>query len=104
MKNFKSLNGKFILEPYKQGQGLKGEIRGGIMMPRQKTSLVPLKLKAETTTDEGTFFPGNVAYVAEDLLMTSQWAKTVRTADGIDGEFIIVEKVYVTMVREQTLE
>jgi hypothetical protein len=94
-----TLNGLFILEPYQQGQGIRTEVRAGLALPGQKLNLVPLKLKANTKIDGQLFKEGSIAYVAEDILMTSQWAKLTRKATGIDGEFIIVESRYVSAVK-----
>ena len=94
-----ALNGLFILEPYEQGQGIRTEIRGGLALPGQKLNLVPLKLKADSKVEGQTFLAGSIAFVPEDLLMTSPWAKLVRKAEGIEGQFIVVESRYVTAVK-----
>jgi hypothetical protein len=94
-----ALNGLFILEPYQQGQGIRTEVRAGLALPGQKLNLVPLKLKADTKVDGQLFKAGSIAYIPEDILMTSQWAKLTRKAPDIDGEFILVESRYVSAVK-----
>jgi len=94
-----ALNGLFILEPYAQGQGIRPEIRNGLALPGQKLNLVPLKLLVDSKVDGQVFPAGSIAYIPEDLLMTSQWAKMVRKAEGIDGQFIMVESRHVSVVK-----
>lgn len=93
-----ALNNLFLLEPYKQGQGMTPEIRGGLSMPGQKSKLVALKLKTKTRVGELSFKAGDVAYVPEDALMTQAWAKQVKNAEGIEGEFIVVQSQHVVAV------
>lgn len=94
-----ALNGLFLLEPYQQGQGIRTEVRSGLALPGQKLNLVPLKLKANSKVDGVVFEEGSTAYVPEDILMTSPWAKLTRKAPGIEGEFIVVENRYVYAVK-----
>jgi hypothetical protein len=98
-----SLNNLFILKPYQQGQGIKTEIRGGLALPGQKLNLVGLELVADAQVEGRTFKAGSKAYIAEDLLMTQDWAKKVRRATGIDGEFIIVESRHISAVQDSAV-
>lgn len=99
-----SLNGLFILKPYQQGQGIRTEMRGGLALPGQKLNLVALPLLANVKLDGKEIKQGSVAYIPEDLLMTSEWAKKIRKADGIEGEFIVVENRYVYAIGEESEE
>jgi len=94
-----ALNNLFILEPYEQGQGIRPEIRSGLALPGQKLNLVPLKLLVDSKVDGQVFLAGSTAYIPEDILMTAQWAKTARKAEGIEGQFIVVESRYVSIVK-----
>lgn len=94
-----ALNSLFILRPYQQGQGIKTEIRGGLALPGQKLNLVGLELVADSKIEGNTFKAGSVAYIAEDLLMGHDWAKKVRRAPGIEGEFIVVESRFISAVK-----
>lgn len=93
-----ALNNKFILRPYQQGQGIKTEIRGGLALPGQKLNLVPLEMLASSKIDDVVYPEGSLAYLAEDSLMTGDWAKKIRKAPGIDGEFIVVDSQFVIAV------
>ena len=94
-----ALNGLFILEPYEQGQGIRPEIRSGLALPGQKLNLVSLKLLADSKVDGQVFPAGSIAYIQEDILMTAPWAKVTRKAEGIEGQFILVESRYVSAVK-----
>lgn len=96
-----SINNLFILEPYDSGQGIRPEVRGGLSLPGQKLNLKPLKIVVDSVVDGKTYKAGATAYIAENLLMTHQWAKDVRTAPGVEGSFIVVESKYVSIVTEE---
>lgn len=93
-----ALNNTFIVKPYQQGQGIRTEMRGGLALPGQKLNLVALEMLADTKVDGQVFPKGSLAYVAEDTLMTHDFAKKVRKAEGIEGEFILIDSRFVTAV------
>ena len=95
-----SFNDILILEPYQQGQGFKEEIRGGIAIVQQKSSLFGLKVLVEAKLSDGSFIPaGSTAYISEELLSTQQWAKKMWTSAALpEKKFIKVELKYVDMV------
>lgn len=94
-----ALNNLFILEPYKQGQGIKGEMVGGLFVPGQRHNLVGLKLLVDSNIDGTTFKAGSIAYLQEDFLSTNDTAKRIRKCDGISGDFIQIESRHVVMVK-----
>jgi hypothetical protein len=95
-----SFNDRLILEPYQQGQGLKGEVRNGIAFVKQKTELFGLKVLVEAKLSDGSFIPaGSTVYIAEELLSTQPWAKNVFSCEALkDQKFIIVELKFVNIV------
>ncbi len=96
-----SLNDFLIVEPYKQGQGLKAEVKNGFAFVKQKMELVPLKLLVEAKLTDGSYIPaGSSIYVQEEYLTTHEWAKKVKKAESALGsqEFIIVELKYISMI------
>lgn len=94
-----ALNNLFILEPYQQGQGIRGEMRGGLFVPGQKHNLVGLKLLADSTVEGVKFKAGSIAYIQEDFLSTNDSAKKIRKAEGVVGDFIQIESRYISMVK-----
>ena len=99
-----SLNGLFILKPYQQGQGIRTEMRGGLALPGQKLNLVALPILVNAKLDSKEVKQGSLAYIPEDILMTSEWAKKLRKAEGIEGEFIVVESRYIYAIGEESEE
>ena len=87
-----SYNDQIITEVYKQGQGLKTEIRGGFAFVSQKTQLAGLRVLVDAKLNDGSFIcKGSTIFVAEDELSTMAWAKTPKTAETLDTkEFIVV--------------
>lgn len=94
-----ALNGIFILEPYKQGQGIRGEMVGGLFVPGQRHNLVGLKMLVDSKVEGTLFKAGSIAYLQEDFLSTNDAAKRVKKADGIVGEFIQIESRHIVMVK-----
>lgn len=95
-----TINNLFMLEPYMQGQGIRSEIRAGLALPGQKLNLVPLKLLADAILGDRVFKKGSLAMIAEDTLMTQQFAKQVRKAPGVEGEFILVDARFISAIGE----
>jgi hypothetical protein len=87
-----SQNDLIIMEPYKQGQGIKTEVKSGFAFAVQKTSLVGLTVLMDAKLSDGSFVPKRTkAYLREDELSTFPWAKDIKTSEALDKqEFIIV--------------
>jgi hypothetical protein len=87
-----SLYNKVITKAYDNAQGIKQEIRNGIVQVSQKKKVVGLELVAGFKDQNGNAYPaGSKAYVLEDNLMSQPWAKDRRHCDAFAGEFIIVD-------------
>ena len=87
-----SFGNSVMLEPYKHGQGVKTEIRGGFAFASQKKTLVPLKVMVNAWHPNGTMIlAGSIAYLKEDKVTVEGWAKDVRKVEGTDLEVIIVD-------------
>jgi hypothetical protein len=86
-----SQNDTLILEAYKQGQGIKTEVKSGFAFVTQKSQLIGLTVLMDAKLSDGSFVPkGTVAYIPEDH-MAMPWAKNVKTAAPLDKqEFLIV--------------
>lgn len=95
-----SLNDTFITEVYKQGQGLRAEIKNGFASVAQKSHLHGLKLLVDAKLTDGKTVPaGSVIYVAEDILSTQEWAKRIKKADFLEEqEFIMIQKQHVAAI------
>jgi len=87
-----SYNDSLILETYKQGQGIKTEVKSGFAFVSQKSKLIGLKLLMDAKLNDGSFLSkGVTAYIPEDHLATMPWAKNVKTSDALDKqEFLVV--------------
>jgi hypothetical protein len=81
---------KLILQAYVHTEirpdGNKGWIQAG-----QKNSLKGLKVLMNAKFSDGTIvLKDSTAYIKEDSLHTSVWAKDKRKCDTLSGEFILV--------------
>jgi len=96
----RSVNGRFIVESYKEDRALKATVQNGFAMVSQKVSLKGLKLLADVQNAQGQWIAmkGDIAYIREASLQSQPWAKSTFTSDAIDGEFIIVEQSYIEFV------
>lgn len=99
----RSLNGRFIVESYKEDRGLKATVTNGFAMVQQKVSLKGLKLLADAQNTSGQYIArkGDMVYIRESLLQAQPWAKATFTSDAIDGEFMIVDQTYIEFVDQQ---
>lgn len=96
----RSINGRFILESYKEDRALKATVQNGFAMVSQKVSLKGLKLLADVQNAQGQWiaYKGDIAFVRESSLQSQPWAKSTFTSEGIEGEFIIVEQAHIEYV------
>lgn len=96
----RALNGRFILESYKEDRALKATVQNGFAMVSQKVSLKGLKLLADVQNAQGQLiaYKGDIAYIRESFLQSQPWAKATFTADAIEGEFIIAEQAHIEFV------
>ena len=89
---FQSLYNKVVVKAYDNSQGVKQEIRSGIVQVSQKKKVVGLELSADFKDQNGnSYAAGSKAYVLEDNLMGQPWAKDKRSCDAFAGEFIVVD-------------
>lgn len=96
-----SLNGRFILESYKEDRALKATVSNGFAMVAQKVSLKPLTVLADVyspVTGQCLARRGDKAFVREAYLQSAPWAKQTFTSDNIEGEFIIAETAHIEFV------
>jgi len=85
-----SFNGKLVLEVYVHTEVRSNTTKGwtGVV---QKNNLKGLKVLVDANLPNGSSVSaGSVAWIKEDLLHSSPWAKDVRKCDFIPGEFILV--------------
>lgn len=96
----RSLNGRFILESYKEDRALKATVQNGFAMVSQKVSLKGLRLLADVQNAQGQYiaYKGDIAYIREHSLQSQPWAKATFTSDNIEGEFMIVEQAHIEYV------
>jgi hypothetical protein len=96
----RSLNGRFILESYKEDRALKATVQNGFAMVSQKVSLKGLKLLADVQNATGQYiaYRGDIAYIREASLQNQPWAKATFTSDAIEGEFMIVDQAHIEFV------
>lgn len=96
----RSLNGRFIVESYKEDRALKATIQNGFAMVSQKVSLKGLKLLADVQNSQGQWiaYKGDIAYIRESSLQSQPWAKATFTSESIEGEFMIVEQLHIEFV------
>jgi len=89
---------KLIVETYKEDRALKTTVQNGFAMVSQKVSVKPLRLLVDATISVGTktlHVPkGALIYIKESSLQSQPWAKVSLQADGIEGDFMIVDPVH----------
>lgn len=96
-----AMNGRFILESYKEDRALKATVSNGFAMVQQKVSLKPLTILADVyspVTGQCLARRGDKAYVREAYLQSQPWAKATFTSEAIEGEFIIAETAHIEFV------
>ena len=96
-----AMNGRFILETYKEDRALKATVSNGFAIVQQKVSLKGLTVLADVispVTGQYLARRGDKAFIREASLQSQPWAKASFTADGIEGEFMIVESTYIEFV------
>ena len=97
---------KAIVKAYNTDGALKSkQMAVGLVGVEQKTTLVGLELLTEVVVMQGGqsyhFFRGDKAYIREEYLHTQPWAKKKLTAEGIEGEFIIVDLAMIEYFAKQ---
>lgn len=99
----KSIN-KYIVETYKEDRALKATVNNGFAMVQQKVSVKGLKLLADAAISlGGTAYEvpaGSVVFIKESSLQAAPWAKQALSADGIEGDFMIVDPSQVEFIAE----
>lgn len=99
LQSIRSFNNRLIVEAYKNEGGLKTTISHGIAMVSQKVTVKGLRVLVETKLADGTIVQeGSIAYIKEELLHTSAWAKKLLECADVDGQFMIVELKDVEMI------
>lgn len=96
-----AMNGRFILETYKEDRALKATVTNGFAMVQQKVSLKGLTVLADVTspvTGQYLARKGDKAFVREASLQSQPWAKASFTSDAIEGEFMIVDMSHIEFV------
>jgi hypothetical protein len=100
----KSIN-KYIVETYKEDRALKAEVKNGFAMVQQKVTVKGLKLLADAViTMGGTALEipaGSVVFIKEGALQSQPWAKAAFSAEGVEGDFMIVEPNFVEFVSQK---
>lgn len=112
----KSIN-KFIVETYKEDRALKTTIQNGFAMVSQKVTVKGLRLLADaiitnapavSTSVDGisatgplTIKAGSTVFIKESSLQSQPWAKVTLSAEGIEGDFMIVDPAHVEFVSEK---
>lgn len=98
-----SLNGRFIVETYKEDRALKATVSNGFAMVQQKVSVKGLTLLADVMNSDGQYIAhkGSKVYIREGNLQAAAWAKVSFTSEAIEGEFMIVEQQYIEFVERQ---
>ncbi len=95
-----SMNGRFIVESYKEDRGLKATVNNGFALVSQKVNVKGMKLLMDVRNADGGWiaYRGALVYIREEYLHSQPWAKKSFTSDGIEGEFMIVEPQFVEFV------
>jgi hypothetical protein len=96
-----SMNGRFILEAYKEDRALKATVVNGFAMVQQKVTLKGLTVLADvysTINGQPLARKGDKAYIREASLQSQPFAKATFTSDAIEGEFMIVDISHIEFV------
>lgn len=93
-----SMNGRLILEVYKQ-TGLTPEMKNGIAMPGQRDGFKGLRILISTVLSDGRHIPaGSTAYIREEALYSQPWTKKIYKCDTINEPFIVADLSSVDMI------
>ena len=98
-----ALNGRVILETYKEDRSLKAEVSNGFAMIQQKIRVTGLKALADGMIPNGTKYgqyinKGDLVYIKEKSLRDAPWAKDSFVSEAIDGQFMIVDSSHVEFI------
>lgn len=94
--------GKLIVETYKEDRALKATVQNGFAMVSQKVNLKGLRLLVDAKLPLGNtkveIPAGCLVFIKESSLQSQPWAKVSLSAEGIEGEFMIIDPVYVEFI------
>lgn len=94
--------GKLLVETYKEDRALKATVTNGFAMVSQKVNLKGLKLLVNAKMAVGNISveipAGCLVYIRESSLQSQPWAKVSLSAEGVEGEFMIVDPVNVEFI------
>lgn len=93
-----AVNGKVIVETYKEDRGLKATVSNGFAMVQQKVQVVGLKALADARVGDTYIHRGDTVYIKEGSLQSAPWAKASFTSDVIEGQFMIVTAEHIEFV------
>lgn len=86
---------KFIVEAYTGERALRANTTSGFAMIENRTTLKALKTVTDSYVSTGylmEFVPkGSSVYIQESKFYEPGWPQKVFTADGVEGNFMIVE-------------
>lgn len=101
-KTLFSLNNRFVLEPYITDKALRANVSNGFARVDQKVKVIGLTLLAEARIVVGTTVhivpKGMKAYIREEYLHNSEWAKKILESPAVEGKFLIVDMHHVEFV------
>jgi hypothetical protein len=96
--------GKLIVETYKGDRTLRTEVKNGFATISQKIKVVGLKTLANANYAVGNCYvtvnKGATVYVREELLHTQAWAKQQLESDAIEGQFMVIDPMYVEFINQ----
>lgn len=85
---------KFIVESYIGERALRANTSSGFAMIENRTTLKGLKTVTDTVVHLGLqvefICKGSTVYIQESKFYEPGWAQKVFTADGVEGNFMIV--------------
>lgn len=85
-----SFNNKLVVEAYIHTE-IRPEGNKGWITASQKNNLKGLRVLIQANLPDGTVVPvGSMAFIKEESLHTSLWAKNKLKSDTLPGEFILV--------------
>ena len=95
---------KFIVEAYTGERALRANTSSGFAMIENRTTLKALKTVTDTFLSVNGYVEhvpkGSTVHIQESKFYEPGWAQKVFTADGVEGNFMIIELPHIEFIRK----
>ena len=95
-----TVNNKLLVRPYKDGIGLKTEVKKGVAFVRQKINLIGVELVVDAKINDKMYPAGSKVYLLEEHFAQGQYT-IERQSPDIEGPFVIIDSMHVVAVNHK---